>query len=238
MNLYILLNLLILAGPLALSFDKRVAFYRQWPAVFPAIAVVVVSFGLWDVWMTAASVWWFSPRFAGSFYLLGLPPGEWLFFICVPYACIFILACVHGYLKDRPLQLPRWFWFALAALALLAAALFWQRLYSFTNFLALAIIVTAAAIIIPDILNSRNFWLAMLITYIPFVIANGILTALPIVLYDDSMNLGIRIGSIPLDDFIYSFSMLLLGFGGYEFLGKRWGLFVDTRIGKETGSRQ
>jgi hypothetical protein len=29
-NLYLILDLLILAGPLALSFDKRVAFHTKW----------------------------------------------------------------------------------------------------------------------------------------------------------------------------------------------------------------
>lgn len=219
MNLYILINLLILLGPLLLSFDKKVAFVRQWPAVWPAILLVVASFGLWDVWMTARDVWWFSQRFAGQTRLFGLPVGEWLFFVCVPYACIFILACVHGYIKDRLLPLPRWLWFLVAAVFAALAVVFSDRLYSFSNFIFAAIILAAAALLIPATLRSRNFWLAILISYLPFLIANGILTGLPIVLYDDSMNLGLRLGTIPLDDFLYSFSMLVLALGGYRYFG-------------------
>ena len=75
MNLYVTLNLLVLAAPLALSFDRRVAFWRKWPQVLPAIAAVMAVFIPWDVWKTAAGVWGFNPRYAGEFRLLGLPPG-------------------------------------------------------------------------------------------------------------------------------------------------------------------
>jgi len=217
MNVYIGINLLVLLGPLALSFDKKVAFYKQWPAVLPSIAAVVLIYGGWDIWMTAQGIWWFNPRYAGGFHIFGLPIGEWLFFICVPYACIFILACVHGYIKDRLLPLPRWLWFLVAAIFAALSVVFSDRIYSFTNFLFAAIILALAALLIPATLRSRNFWLAMIITYLPFLIANGILTGLPIVLYDDTMNLGIRLGTIPLDDFLYSFSMLMLALGGYRY---------------------
>ncbi|MBU0934934.1 MAG: lycopene cyclase domain-containing protein [Spirochaetes bacterium] len=218
MNLYILLNLLVLAGPLVLSFDKKVAFFKQWRAVFPAILLVVLLYGVWDIWMTAQGIWWFSPHYAGSVHILGLPPGEWLFFICVPYACIFILACVDGYVKDKLLPLPRWLWFALAAVLVALAIIFRARLYSMTNLAAAAIILTVLALLHPATLRSRNFWLAILISYLPFALANGVLTGLPVVLYDDSMNWGIRVGSIPLDDFLYSLSMLVLALGGYRYL--------------------
>ena len=64
--------------------------------------------------------------------------------------------------------------------------------------------------LMPATLRSRNFWIALGLTYLPFLAANGVLTALPIVWYDDTRILGIRAGTIPLEDFFYSFSMLAL----------------------------
>ena len=61
-----MLDVAVLAGPLMLSFDKRVAFYRKWPSVFAAIIVVVVVFGAWDVWKTAVGVWSFNDVYAGT----------------------------------------------------------------------------------------------------------------------------------------------------------------------------
>jgi lycopene cyclase domain-containing protein len=223
MDFYVLLNLVVVAFPLILSFDRKVAFYRQWPTAFASIALVVLIYGGWDVWMTARGVWSFNPEYSGTLKLLGLPPGEWLFFICVPYACIFILACVRGYLKDKVLNFPRWKWLAWAGLFVVAALFFTGKTYTFTVFLSVALTLGGAAWLIPETLKSRNFWLAMLITYLPFIVANGILTGRPVVLYDDAQNLGIRIGTIPLEDFFFSFSMLLLALGGFDYFQTRFG---------------
>jgi lycopene cyclase domain-containing protein len=58
------------------------------------------------------------------------------------------------------------------------------------------------------------FLLAYLVSMIPFLIVNGLLTGSfleePIVWYDDSQNLGIRIFTIPVEDTIYSLMMLLM----------------------------
>jgi lycopene cyclase domain-containing protein len=49
---------------------------------------------------------------------------------------------------------------------------------------------------------------------IPFSIINGILTGSfidqPVVYYNDAENLGIRLGTIPIEDIGYAFSMLLM----------------------------
>lgn len=227
MDFYVLLNLVVVAFPLLLSFDKKVAFYKQWPGAFASIALVVLIYGGWDVWMTAQGVWSFNPDYSGTLKILGLPPGEWLFFICVPYACIFILACVRGYLKDKVLNFPPWKWLAWAGAFAMAALFFTGKTYTFTVFLSVALAFAGAAWLIPDTLKSRNFWLAMLITYLPFIVANGILTGRPVVLYDDAQNLGIRLGTIPLEDFFFSFSMLLLAMGGFD--------YFQTRIGRKKG---
>jgi lycopene cyclase domain-containing protein len=223
MDFYVLLNLIVVAFPVMLSFDRKVAFYKQWPAAFSSIAVVVLIFGVWDIWMTARGVWSFNPGYSGTLKILGLPLGEWLFFICVPYACIFILACVRGYIKDRTLNFRRWHWLAWGAAFVVAALFFTGRTYTFTVFLSVAIALAGAAWLIPDTLKSRNFWLAMLITYLPFIVANGILTGRPVVLYDDAQNLGLRIGTIPVEDFFFSYSMLLLALGGFDYLQTLFG---------------
>jgi lycopene cyclase domain-containing protein len=216
MSYYTALVLIVIAGPLALSFDRRVAFYRDWPAVFGAIAIVLAVFGGWDVWKTAAAVWSFNPEYAGEWRFLHLPLGEWLFFVCVPYACLFILACVRGYFKDASFTAPRALWFALAAGFAAAGAVFMHKTYTGIVFLSVAAALVTAELAAPRSLRSRNFWVAMALTYIPFLISNGILTGKPVVLYDDTKNLALRLGTIPLEDFFYSFSMLLFSFTLYD----------------------
>ena len=44
----------------------------------------------WDIYFTAKGVWDFNPNFIIDVKFLYLPIEEWLFFIIVPYACVFI----------------------------------------------------------------------------------------------------------------------------------------------------
>ena len=210
MDLYTRIDLLVLALPLALSFDRKVAFWRSWPQVFSAIAVVMAVFIPWDAWKTAQGVWGFNPDYAGHVRWLHLPPGEWLFFVCVPYACLFMLECVRAYFRDRPFSFARRPVFIVAGAFVLAACGFWRLTYTGTVLLSVAAVLAAMEWIAPATLRSRNFWVAMGLTYLPFLIANGFLTGIPIVLYDDAENLAVRVGTIPLEDFFFSFAMLAL----------------------------
>jgi len=60
----------------------------------------------------------------------------------------------------------------------------------------------------------RSFFITFLIILIPFIIVNAILTGSfieeEIVWYNNSENLGIRFFTIPIEDFGYAFSLILL----------------------------
>lgn len=213
--------LLSLALPLALSFDRKVAFWRKWPQVFASIAVVLAIFGSWDVWMAAKDVWSFNPEHAGEWRFLHLPAGEWLFFVCVPYACLFILECVRAYFRDRAWETPRSIFFTAAALFIILGIVFHDLGYTGKVFLSVGLVLVAMELTVPQTLRSRSFWIAIALTYIPFLVVNGFLTGIPIVLYEDAENLAIRVGSIPLEDFFYSFSMLALATMTHDLVG-RW----------------
>ena len=210
MDLYVRIDLLVLALPLALSFDRKVAFWRKWPQVFAAIAAVLVAFGAWDAWMAARGIWAFNPVHAGGFRFLHLPPGEWLFFVCVPYACLFVLECVRAYFSDREVRIPPGAFYALSAIFAVLALMYRELGYTATVFLACGLVLAALQAFAPATVRSRNFWIGLGLTYLPFLVANGFLTGMPVVLYDDAENLAVRIGSIPVEDFFFSFAMLAL----------------------------
>jgi len=233
LSYYLMLDLLVLAAPLALSFDRRVAFYRKWPELFAAIAAIVLAFGAWDVWKTAIGVWSFNDEYAGTIRWLGLPPAEWFFFVAIPYACVFILACVRAYVRDAELAASRAPWLVLAAAFALPVPFVLARTYTAVVLVSAALALSLGALASPATLASRNTWIALGVTYVPFALANGILTGKPVVLYDDARNLGIRVGTIPVEDFVFSFSMLLASFVLFDVFGS---LFARLRARKAGGA--
>ena len=71
--------------PLVLSFDKKVAFYRNWKWLFPSTFITVVVFIIWDIYFTRHNVWWFNEDYVTGLFIKGLPVEEWLFFFIIPY---------------------------------------------------------------------------------------------------------------------------------------------------------
>ncbi len=98
---YLLINGFIIAIPLALTFDKRTAYYRQIPAVGFSTGVVSACYLIWDVLVTARGEWSFNGKYLTGVQLLNIPLEEVLFFITVPYSCLFIYEVVLYATKER-----------------------------------------------------------------------------------------------------------------------------------------
>ena len=222
---YLYVDLLTLSAPLMLSFDKKVAFYKSWKYLFPAIFVMGAFFILKDVVFAAYEIWGFNDRYLVGFRMLGLPIEEWAFFVVVPYAIVFIYACLVAYLPVDPLKnIHRPLLIGLSVLLLVVAAIYYDRLYT-------SIIFVLTALLLLYNIWRRQPWLSMftlayLVSMIPFFLVNGILTgsflAEPIVWYDDTQNLGIRLFTIPIEDSIYSLMMFLMTIQIMEWLKKKY----------------
>lgn len=71
------------------------------------------------------------------------------------------------------------------------------------------------------LLRRRSFWITLGVLFVGKLFVNGYLTARPIVHYYAPYYLGIRLGTIPAEDFFYGFAMLGLVLVLWEYLGKR-----------------
>jgi lycopene cyclase domain-containing protein len=222
MNPYLWIDLAILAVPLALSFDRKMRYVRKWPAVLTATAVVAAVFIPWDILKTAAGVWGFNVRYVGRFAFYGLPAGELLFFVVVPFSCIFIYEVVQAYFRERPVRVARWVWLLGAGGLVALGVVFRRQTYTLTVLVAVAVVLVLAALWQPALLSSFHFWLAIALTYIPFLIFNGILTSVPLVVYNEAEIWGVRVHTIPVEDFFYSFSLIGLAILVYRPLRRRW----------------
>lgn len=220
--LYFWIDLLTLAGPLLLSFDKKVRFYKNWKALFLSIAFMMALFIPWDIIFTTKGIWGFNPCYLCGLEIGHLPIEEWMFFIVVPYACVFIYECCKAYFSDVLQKIAQPIYLTIAVVTLAAGLLNYDKWYTVVNLLG-----TAAMTLIYLILNQKRIGdtlMAYLVSLIPFVLVNGMLTGSflhePIVWYNDSENLGIRVFTIPLEDAFYLWFLLLVVLMPYEGLKK------------------
>ena len=221
MYIYLYLNIFTILFPLLLSFDKKVAFYKNWPALFPAILVNAIVFMAWDAWFTDIGVWGFNEEYLTGIYLFNLPLEEVLFFITVPYACVFIYDVLNAYIKKDLLQpYAKVIAVGLMLILPLIAVFHFSELYTSITFTALVLLHLVHLRYFGTRYLGR-FYLAYIVHLVPFLLVNGVLTYLPIVWYNDNYNLGLRIVSIPVEDTMYSMLMLLLTISVYESLRER-----------------
>ncbi|MFN8265897.1 MAG: lycopene cyclase domain-containing protein [Chitinophagaceae bacterium] len=229
---YLLIHAASLAGPLLLSFDKKVAFYKKWRFLFPAMLLPAVLFLIWDEYFTQIGVWSFSEAHTIGVKLGHLPLEEVLFFFTVPYCCVFIYECIRIYFprlqQSRTAELIL---FLLGFLLLLLGLFFSARAYTAYTFILNGAFI-AVIFLFRRFFSSFDalfFLVSYLVIIVPFLIVNGFLTAIPVVMYNDAENLGIRMFSflpwpmhnIPFEDLFYGMLLILMNVTIYEKLKNR-----------------
>lgn len=218
---YLLINFLTMLFPLALSFDKKVAFHKKWQYLWPGLAITGAVFLFWDILFTVDGIWSFNPRYTIGINILQMPIEEILFFLTVPFACIFIYACLNYYLKrEMDMRLTRIISNLIIIFSILILIFYHHQLYTRVTFTLLAFLV----IIFQFIYKVRwlnRFYASFAVALVPFYLINGILTSLPVVIYNNAQNLGIRLGTIPVEDHFYLMALLLMNIGFYEYFRAR-----------------
>jgi lycopene cyclase domain-containing protein len=210
MSLYAWVILLSFAGPFALSFDKKVSFYKDWAFVFIAALIVALPFLIWDELFTQWGVWGFNADYLLKIYIGRLPLEEVLFFIVIPYNFIFLLKVVQAYFPNRNKKRIA----PVFAFIFLTTSGLWMLLYGANYYTFLATFLSATLTIL---LRNRKWYQDFMWTYllclIPFFIVNGILTGAftdePIVWYSAKHIIGWRMISIPFEDLYYNYALLL-----------------------------
>jgi len=214
--LYLLINFLTVLFPIILSFDKRVQFYKNWKFIFPGLFLSGLVFLFWDYLFTVYHVWSFNPKYVIGVYFLNLPIEEILFFITVPFSCIFIYQCLNYYIqRDLLKSASKLVSYTLIAASICFLVLFHDRVYTLITFSLLLAIILCAELFKLSFLS--KFYLAYAVSLIPFYIVNGLLTSYPVVMYNDAENMGFRIGTIPFEDHFYSLVLLLMNIWFFEY---------------------
>ena len=218
---YLIINLLTMVFPVALSFDKRVAFAKSWKYLWPGMGITGLVFLFWDVLFTVYGVWSFNDKYIVGIKFIGLPLEEILFFLTVPFSCVFIYACLKYYINWEPaFALTRMISNLLIGVSASLLVFNYTRLYTAVTF-GLLVVLLVALVYFLKVDWLGKFYMAFVVSLIPFYIINGILTAWPVVIYNNAQNMGIRAGTIPFEDHFYSMALLLMNVAFFEYFKTR-----------------
>ncbi len=211
---YLLVNFFTVIIAFIFSFHKKIKFHRHFTAFLKAAFLVAIPFIIWDIVFTKLGVWWFDIDYTIGVKLFGLPVEEWLFFICIPFACVFTYFCLDKFFNlDWTIKfngILSW----LAIIVCVAVAIkYYDRIYPLVTASA-----TALTMIFLHFIAKVN-WIGKasfvyLILMLGFFPVNGVLTgtglASPVVNYNPEEILNIRMLTIPVEDMVYGYTQFML----------------------------
>ena len=221
---YLLINFFTIIICFIYSFDRRIQFNRHFGTFAKASIIVAIPFILWDIYFTKIGVWWFNDAYVIGWRIGGLPIEEWLFFICIPFSCVFTYFCLT---KFFDLSLFNAFnniiVFITTIVCAVVALLYFDRTYTMVT-----AIVTICSVIYFHFIAKQE-WIGQA-SFIFFVLmlgffpVNGILTGTglesPIVNYNPNEFLNLRMGTIPIEDAVYGYAQFL------------WNIYFFTKFKK------
>ena len=224
-SLYLWLNIGSISVPFLYSFHPKLKLHKQFHWLFLSMILTMVVFIPWDVVFTRHEIWGFNPDYFLNTELLSLPLEEWLFFICIPFACVFTHYALLLYFPKMEISLKTTKSIAMLLILILSLIIiiYYDKWYTLVNF-SLAIPLTLVVLKYnPKLL--QHFFLTFLVMLIPFFIVNGILTGSwidnQVVWYNNAENLSIRMGTIPVEDSIYAYSMILMNLFFFEYFTQK-----------------
>lgn len=212
--LYLLINLGSVSVPFIFSFHPKLKFYNYWKPLSLGIIISMLIFIPWDVFFTKHGIWGFNDNYFLGAKLFELPFEEWLFFICIPYACVFTHYALLYYFPKMALPelITKMISYTLIILLIMVSVSKYDKWYTVINFMVAVILLTIVFVKKPMLL--QNYYLTFLVMLIPFFIVNGILTGSfienEVVWYNNNENLGIRLFTIPIEDSVYAFTLILI----------------------------
>ena len=210
---YLLIDFFTVIICFLFSFHPKINFHRYFNAFFKSATIVGAVFVIWDILFTRSGVWWFNYDYLLGIRISELPIEEILFFICIPFSCVFTYFCLNKFFPmDWGIQRDKIFVIASIIFYGIAAIYFYDKIYTFVTFLTL----TISLAVLYFVLNVRwigKAFIVYLILLPGFLIVNGILTGSglenPIVNYNPKDLIGLRIITIPVEDFFYGFELIL-----------------------------
>ncbi|KQT35711.1 lycopene cyclase [Chryseobacterium sp. Leaf405] len=210
---YLLINFFTIIICFIFSFHHKIKFNRHFGAFIKSSFLVALVFIVWDAWFTKIGVWWFNDQYLIGLRLLDLPIEEILFFFCIPFSCIFTYFCINKFFKLDWKPLPeKIFVITSIIIALFIGLYFNDKIYTCITFISTAVSLSVLYFILKVKWIGKASFIYLLL--MPgFLMVNGILTGTglesPIVNYNPNNFIGLRILTIPIEDTVYGYILIL-----------------------------
>ncbi|MBA6157241.1 lycopene cyclase domain-containing protein [Tenacibaculum sp. S7007] len=211
--LYLILNLGSLSIPLLYSIvEKDFHFIQYFKIALISIVLVAIPFLIWDGFFTAEGIWGFNSDYFLGTKVFKMPIEEWMFFFCIPYACLFTHEVLKYYLPNFKLSRIVTRFIGLTSVIII----FFLLIFNFGKWYTTVNFIFFLALLIYGLKNHlkilQEYLPSFVVILIPFFLVNGILTGSfiesPVVWYNNEENLGFRLFTIPFEDVFYAFNLL------------------------------
>lgn len=219
---YTWVDVLVILFPFLFSFHHKFYFLQEWKFFIVPNVLVAVIFIIWDTTFTHYNIWWFNDTYTLGIKIFNLPIEEILFFISIPYACVFSYFVINQYIRLKlPIKLIKVFYGTIISFLVIMIIAYPSKYYTLLTFFLL-FLTLMYLIIKKDWHFLRQFMLTYFFILPFFFLSNGTLTGglfleEPIVYYHSSHIVGIRILNIPVEDFFYGMLLLIWNTKGYIF---------------------
>jgi len=216
---YLIFNFFIIIFPLLV-----VLFYKQVkkPLILPLVISLLISsfiFIIWDIAVTDY-FWSFNQNYILGIKLIKIPIEEVLFFLTVTFSCLFLYVNFEQLFKNNKLINGNLILIICLIIFFLGGYFFMlKKYYTAVVFLYLAVIWFFDLFLLKTKLTTKVvYWSYMVVVLLLTFIFNYYLTKRPVVIYNDSVNLNIRLLTIPIEDFIYGISLITTVLVIYNFI--------------------
>ena len=232
---YIALDICSFLIPFLFSFEKKwMNFIRFWKPFFSAIILVGLFFIIWDIYFAYENVWGFNNEYLIGIRWFKLPLEEWLFFLLIPYASNFIHYSLEYFFPKLELSKNITQSITIVLFVMSLGVFTWNldKIYTAASFGLFALLMLFQMLF--QWKYARRFYLSFIVIYIPFFFVNSALTGSysenPVVFYNNNENLGIRVGTMPLEDSFYCFSMLYGSVLLFEYFRRKWNYSLSMSV--------
>jgi lycopene cyclase domain-containing protein len=219
---YLIFNAVVVGGPAFFGSQKCCYIWNHWKEMLIAISIPAIPFLLWDAIVTGAH-WNFNPKYVSGIKIINLPIEEILFFITVPFACLFTWEMIIRRVDEKTINLT---WLRMLLYLALPAGIYFFSIGKQYTGLTLSFLFVANLldqILKTNLLYDKRFYFYLLLIVIFTLIFNGYLTWRPVVTYGVGYQLDFRIITIPVEDFFYGISLLFMNTSLYKMLLRKDG---------------